>query len=321
MTLVRYCQLHPETTFNTRDTTPVMTDLRVLEEDLKLNQNYEFDRDIESRIFPTVRLDRGQLVEGSIKMTARADEVAELLKTHFGLLTTAALTDGFSHTFTYQDDPTKTMPTVGLDLGLETYRAKYVTGCAVDTVTMNIPKADEIEWDFGIVGTGITAAAFGSPSPSYSTLDPYYGADITTTQLDGNTVTWDNLQIVMSRGLMKDSHRHGSRALQDMEYGPVEIDITGDVKFISAQLLNDFLDESKHTFDLNIRNALISGTDFYDVTINADNLSHVEDPGPHINRQERMLLNLSLKVMFSSSTTYSFVVNSNSATPATYTGA
>ena len=212
------------------------------------------------------------------------------------------------------------MPTVGLDLGLETLRAKRITGLAVDVVTMNIPKADEIEWDFGCIGAGMTAAAFGAPSPSYSVLAPYYGADITTTTLDGNTVTWDNLQIVMNRGLMKDSHRHGSRKLQDMEYGPVEIDITGDVKFTSAQLLNDFLDETKHTFDLNIRSAMISGTDYYDVTIDANNLSHVEDPGPHINRQERMLLNLSLKVMYSSTTTFSFIVNNNSATPATYTG-
>ncbi len=321
MTLVRYCQLHPEAAFNTRDTTPVMTDLRVLEETLKLNQNYGIERDIEHRIFNTVRYGRGQIVEGDLKMTGRPNEVCELLKTHFSKLTTSALTDGYSHTFTYQDDPTKTIPTVGLDIGYETLKTKYFTGINADVVTLNIPKADEIEWTFGCIGELMTGQTFGSPSPTYSTLEPYYGADITTTQLDGSTVTWDNLQIVMNSGKMRDHHRVGSRTLPDMELGPVEVDITGDVKFTSSTLLENFLSESYHTFDLLTRSDLIGGSDYYDMTFNLDKLTSMEDPGPHINRQDRMIQNLNLKMIYSSSTTFSLVINDNSATPATYTGA
>lgn len=327
MTLVRYCRLFPEIAgvgggaFDTRPATPTFTDLRVLEEEIKLNYNYELDRDIQSRIHPTVRLDHGQIVEGPIRLFGRPDEVTELLLTHFGKVTTSGLSDGFSHTYTYQDDPTKTMPSVGLDLGLETLREKRVSGVAADVVTINIPQANEIEWEFGLVGADITGAAMAANSPTYSTLDPYYGADITVTKIDGNDVTWDNLTLTLTRGIKKDAWRVGSRKLQDIELGPVEINITGDLKFVSAQLLNDFLSEATHTFDLTIRSALISGTDFYDITIDMNNLTQVEDPGPHINRQERMLENLNLMGLFSSTTTFSMVVNNNESTPATYTGA
>jgi hypothetical protein len=321
MTLVRYARLHPEATFDTRPGSPTYTDLRVLEESLKLNQNYGYERDIESRIFNTVRYERGQLVEGNIKLTARPNEVCEILKTHFGKVTTASLTNGYSHTFAYQDDPTKTMASFGLDLGLETLREKRVSGCAANTIVLNIPKSDEVEWDIGIIGAGSTAAAMAANSPTYSTLAPYYGADVSTAQIDGNNVLWDNLQISLDRGLMTDHHKTGSRKIAQHELGPVEVEITGDIKFTSAQLLNDFIAETQHTFDLTIRSALIGGTDYYDITFNLDNLSHEEDPGPHINRQERMVQNLKLKMLNSASgTTFSMVVNDNSATPATYTG-
>jgi len=326
MTLVRYARLYPEIAgvsggaYGTRPTTPTNTDIRVFEEEVKLNQGYEYDRDIQNRIWPTVRLARGKLGEGPIRLFLRPDECAQLLLTHFGKVTTADVTGAYTHLFSYQDDPTATMPSVGIDLGLETLREKRLSGVAADTVKISVvPQANEVGVEYGLVCEDAAGAAFASFSPSYSMVNPWYGADKLTCTLDSNPVVFDNLTITMKRGIKKDAWRHGARTLQDIEMGPAEVTVEGDLKFTTAQYLNDFLSENYHTFDFVLRGALITGAHYYDLTIDADKLGYTEDPGPHINRQERMIQNLKLTANYTASTnTWNFTTKDASALPATY---
>lgn len=321
MTLVRYCRQHMEAdgTFDSRPGSPSYRDLRILEEDLNYQPGFGYERDLTSRVAPTYRTLGGKIVTGTMRSFFRPDEAGELFLSLFGKVTTTVPSGSVRlHTYVIQDDPSKNLRSLGLDFGLEKIREVRISGAAATRLEMIIDGAGEIMMNWDIIAANEITATFGSHSPTYSTLSPLTGADKATCTLNSVAQNPESIRIVFERNYNQDARQHGSRKLQELEWGPFNTTVELTQRFTTDTELNEFLAETERDFVLQYSGATITGAYKYHFKLDLDNISY--DQGlSHINRQERALQTIAFTATHpTTSDTTTVELQNTEAQPATY---
>lgn len=293
---VNYTRIFKETTFNVRPGSPTFTDHEILSESLVIEHGYEYLRTTKDRRLITDKIKGPKRVTGSILLNFQFDRIGQIIKAALAKETVTqpdSVGDPtvYSHKFVHEDDPSVTLPTYGIDIGVEGVRERRVSGFAVNRLSLDWEGAGGVAVTAETLGADETHAALFTGSLTYSSVAWLTGADITSFQINAAEVTPERFSLTINNNY-PGVHAFKKRTLPKIEFGQLEVTGEMSIRFDSNTHMADFIDETERDVYIKFQGAGIgASTRKYELEIDVNRILY--DAGDaHLDQQSRVVQNL-----------------------------
>ncbi len=250
--------------------------MSALSESLKLSYAYEFVRGVPDARIPSGKVKGKRLVRGDISQFVRLDEelFGWFMKSLFGKAPATVAEEAsvrWAHTFTHQDNPTATWPSLALDVALMSLSEKRYLGMMVNSLTIDIADGGPATFTWGMIGRPPTNAAFGA-AVAVGSEDFLNMSLLTTVELGDVAISpgLRSLSLNISNNLDENAFEDGSRDLVRGEMGELDINGTLTKRYTNATQFDDLLAETERKLELDFTGGTLGNASYaLDITIGA----------------------------------------------------
>lgn len=285
--MARYLGLGKEASFGSA--AALSKYIAIVSEDIQLQKERIIQEDVSSRQRSKWRPGT-ERVGGGWRWNIHYENIGEILLGLLGQVATSQ-PDSVNAPNTYQHifSPSDSIPTWTVEVGLDEVTAKQAVGVAIEGVSLRLSPNELFQGEVDIIGKTLSLKALSTPS--FPTLDPIAFYDVSSIQVGGVAANLIEAEINIANNIVDDAFVLGSRQLDRIELGYIEVAGSFSLAFDSTSEMDKFLSDTESSLQILMQGAVIEATYNYKLQIDIPRIVYSEAQAS-IDRRERIIQNI-----------------------------
>ena len=261
--MARYLGLGKETSFGSA--AALSKYIAISSEDIQISKERLIQEDVASRQRSKWRPGT-EVVGGGWSWNIHYENIGEVLLALLGKVTTSQpdpinAPNTYQHVFT----PADSLPTYTVEVGIDNVTAKQAVGVAIEGLSLQFSPNELVKADVDIIGRALSLKALSNPS--FPALDPIAFYEVSSILIGGAAASLIDLEINISNNIVDDAFVLGSRQLDRIEVGYIEVAGSFSLAFDSTAEFDKFLGDAETSLQIVVEGAVIEGTYKYKLQI------------------------------------------------------